>query len=161
MTSIWDGAHACRIACKARQNEDPELRITTPTALLDQPRNGFKNKQYKPKPKPGHKKSGGKKSCVWCKEDAHPRDKCPAKDATCNFCGKQGHFERARLKKKGLDKDKKFKHQFAVDIEPEDQEDDSSEYEYDFNLNVISINIIDSRKSREVEWKSLLPLIQQ
>ena len=27
-------------------------------------RNGFKNRQYKPKPKPGHKKSGVKKSCV-------------------------------------------------------------------------------------------------
>ena len=92
-------------------------------------RNGFKNRQYKPKPKPGHKKSGVKKSCVWCKEDAHSRDKCPAKDATCNFCGNQGHFERACLKKKGLDKDKKSKHQLAVDIETEDSEDDSSEYE--------------------------------
>lgn len=64
-------------------------------------RNGFKNKRYKPKPKPGYKKTGGKKSYVWCKEDVDNRDKCPAKDATCNFCGKQGHFER---KKKGKTK---------------------------------------------------------
>lgn len=78
-------------------------------------RNGFKNRQYRPKPKPGHKKSGVKKASVWCKEDAHPRDKCPSKDATCNFCGNQGHFERACLKKKGLDKDKNSEDQFAID----------------------------------------------
>ena len=60
--------------------------------------NGSKNKWYKPKPKPGHKKTGGKKSCVWCKEDVHPSNKCTAKEATCNFFGKQGHFERACLK---------------------------------------------------------------
>ena len=111
-------------------------------------RNGSKKKQYTPpKSKPDSKRSGGKKPCVWCNEDAHPRDKCPAKDATCNFCGKQGHFERACLKKKGLDKDKKSKHQFAVDIE---SEEDSSEYECDFDLNVISIHALDSRESREV-----------
>ncbi len=32
---IWAGAHAESLM-EARQNEDPELRITTPTALLDQ-----------------------------------------------------------------------------------------------------------------------------
>lgn len=32
---IWAGAHAESLM-EARQNEDPELRITTPTALLNQ-----------------------------------------------------------------------------------------------------------------------------
>ena len=46
---------------------------------------------YRPKSKPDGKKSGGKKSCIWCNRDAHPRDKCPVKNATCSFCGEQGH----------------------------------------------------------------------
>ena len=60
----------------------------------------------------------------------HPRDKCPAKDATCTFCGKQGHFERACLQKKGIDKSTnlqaKSKHQLAVGVDPDE---DSIEYD--------------------------------
>ena len=56
-------------------------------------RNGSRKMSYRPKSKPDGKKSGGKTSCIWCNRDAHPHDKCPAKDATGTFCGKQGHFE--------------------------------------------------------------------
>ena len=110
-------------------------------------RNGSRRISYRPKSKPYGKKSGGKKSCIWCNGDAHPRDKCPAKDATCTFCGKQGHFERACLQKKGIDKGKKSKHQLAVGVDPGE---DSSEYEYDFDLSVVSIHAVDNQKSREV-----------
>ena len=48
-------------------------------------RKGFKKKQFKPKSQPDSKRPDGKKSCIWCKEDIHSRDKCPAKDATCNM----------------------------------------------------------------------------
>ena len=67
-------------------------------------RNGSKKMSYRPKSKLDGKKSGGKKSCIWCNRDAHPRDKCPAKDATCTFCGKQGHFERACMPLKERDR---------------------------------------------------------
>ena len=80
-------------------------------------RNGFKKKQEKPKLHQNSQKPDEKKSCVWCQGDIHPREKCPAKDATCNFCSKQGHFERACLKKKGHGKGSK--HQHAVDLSAE------------------------------------------
>ena len=56
-------------------------------------RNGFKKKQVKPKVHQNSQTPDEKKSCVWCQGDVHPSEKCPAKDATCNFCSKQGHFE--------------------------------------------------------------------
>ena len=34
-------------------------------------RNWYREKQFKPKPNTDSKKSDGKKSCVWCKEDVH------------------------------------------------------------------------------------------
>ena len=48
-------------------------------------RNGLRKMSYRSKSKPDGKKSKGKKSWIWCNRDAHPRDKCPAKDATCMF----------------------------------------------------------------------------
>ncbi len=44
-------------------------------------------------------KSNETKPGVWCNKGPHPRDKCAAKDATCNFCRKQGHSEGACLQK--------------------------------------------------------------
>ena len=35
---------------------------------------------------------GGK--CFFCGYKRHPRDKCPAKDATCMNCEKKGHYAR-------------------------------------------------------------------
>jgi len=110
-------------------------------------RNGSRKLPYRPKSNPDGKRSGGKEPCIWCNRDAHSHDKCPAKDATCTFCGKQGHLERACLQKKGIDKGKKSKHQLAVGV---DSDEDSSEYEYDFDLSVVSIYALDSQKSREV-----------
>ena len=128
-----------------------------PTQKLQ--RNGSKKKQFNPSFKPksvgkesDDKKSDGKKSCIWCKEDIYSHDKCPAKDATCKFCSKQGHFEWACLKKKRTYKDKKSKHHHAVDIES-DQE--SSEYDDDFDLRAVSIHSVNNRESREV----LAPLV--
>ena len=114
---------------------------------LKSQRNGPKKLPYRPKSKSECKRSGGKTSSIWCNGDAHSRDKCPAKDATYTFCGKQGHFQRACLQKKGIDKGKKPKHQLAVGVDPDE---DSSEYEYDFDLSVVSIHAVDNQKSREV-----------
>ena len=110
-------------------------------------RNGSKKFPYRPKSKSECKRSGGKKSCIWCTGYAHSRDKCPAKDATCTFCGKQGHVQRACLQKKGMDKGKKSKHQLAVGVDPNE---DSTEYEYDIDVSVVSIHAVDNQKSREV-----------
>ena len=35
-----------------------------------------------------------KQKCFFCGFDRHPRNKCPAKDATCNNCSKLGHWAR-------------------------------------------------------------------
>ena len=35
-----------------------------------------------------------KQKCYFCGFDRHPRNKCPAKDATCNLCSKTGHWAR-------------------------------------------------------------------
>ena len=32
------------------------------------------------------------KSCGRCGKEAHPREKCPARDQTCHKCQKKGHF---------------------------------------------------------------------
>ena len=32
--------------------------------------------------------------CCFCGNCCHPRLKCPARDAVCNKCGRQGHFSK-------------------------------------------------------------------
>ena len=60
-------------------------------------RNGYKSKPHRPRTNNSMKEG---KPSVFCNKGTHPRDKCPAKDAMCNFCKKQGHFERACLRRK-------------------------------------------------------------
>jgi transposase InsO family protein len=38
--------------------------------------------------------------CGYCGRHMHERDKCPAKEAKCNLCGKKGHYSRVCRKKK-------------------------------------------------------------
>ena len=41
-----------------------------------------------------------KKECTWCGGERHKREDCPAKDASCDFCNKKGHFQHpARLRR--------------------------------------------------------------
>ena len=81
---------------------------------------------------------------------AHSRDKCPAKDATCNFCKKQGHFERACLRRKARtgskmhDKDDKRLH----NVNASDPE--SSGYEDNYDLNPVIIDTVRSQNAHEV-----------
>ena len=89
-------------------------------------RNGGK-KKFGLKVKPAEDRQGqGSKPCIWCKGHQHPREKCPAKHATCQFCGKEGHFRRACLKKKAQDASKGYQRQNAIDVksgpEPSDSE---------------------------------------
>ena len=37
-------------------------------------------------------RTGKTQQCMRCGKDAHPRDKCPAKDAECYRCKKKGHY---------------------------------------------------------------------
>ena len=97
--------------------------------------------------KTGSKKSDGKRTCFWCMKDPHPRDKCPAKDAICKFCKKQGHFERACLKKNAQGKENEIKSQHPVEVTADQ---DSSGYEDEYDLNAVSIHAIANRKSCEV-----------
>lgn len=36
----------------------------------------------------------GNQRCYFCGNRRHPRSKCPAREATCNQCGKKGHFQK-------------------------------------------------------------------
>ena len=110
-------------------------------------RNRSKRNPSTPESKTGNKRSYRKKSCIWCNGDIHSRNKCPAKNATCKFCGKQGHFERACMKKKEQAKDQTSKHQHAVEIT---SDHDSSEYEDDFDLSAVSIHVVHNSEAREV-----------
>ena len=86
--------------------------------------------------------SGARKTFILA-TSAQPR----MQHATCRFCDKKGHFERACLKKKGQGKGKKSKHQYAVDVT---RDQDSSEYDDDFDLGAVSINAVENRKSCKV-----------
>ena len=74
-------------------------------------RNGARRQQ--PRPQPSRRRSAGMPDfpCSWCDaEMQHPRHLCPARHAVCQFCGKDGHFERACFRKRAT------QHQHAVDI---------------------------------------------
>lgn len=76
-----------------------------------------------------------KKFCVWCGNNTHPRDNCPAKDATCRYCEKKGHFEKVCLKKKKYSKQKSTVKQNLVETS-----DAESEYEYQSEYNIHTVN---------------------
>jgi hypothetical protein len=44
---------------------------------------------------PTQPQSSGSKTCYFCAGTWHPRDSCPAKEATCRKCAKIGHYDRA------------------------------------------------------------------
>lgn len=35
-----------------------------------------------------------KRNCYFCGSNIHKRETCPAREATCNSCGKKGHYSR-------------------------------------------------------------------
>ena len=39
-----------------------------------------------------HNPHTSNKTCSGCRKAAHPRDKCPVKDAECHQCHKKGHY---------------------------------------------------------------------
>ena len=85
------------------------LRDRDPTRQSQ--RNGARRQQ--PRPQPSRQRSAGMPDfpCSWCDaETQHPRHLCPARHAVCQFCGKDGHFERACFRKRAT------QHQHAVDI---------------------------------------------
>ncbi|XP_067940522.1 uncharacterized protein [Watersipora subatra] len=38
----------------------------------------------------------GKQKCFFCNRDSHPRERCPARNATCYICKEKGHWARAK-----------------------------------------------------------------
>ena len=114
---------------------------------------GFKRKQYSSKAKTSDDRSTAK-PCIWCKGNYHPRDKCPARNAKCQFCSKDEHFEKACLankrqiqgQKQGGAKLKKTR-AVTVTTDPE-----SSDCEYGgYDLQSVSINSVhNSPQPREV-----------
>ena len=62
-----------------------------------------KQKQYGRKVQSEHRQGSQHKTCCWCNGETHARDLCPAKMATCNYCKRKGHFEKAcRIKKANM-----------------------------------------------------------
>ena len=41
-----------------------------------------------------------RRTCIRCGGDLHPRERCPAKDATCHHCRKKGHYSAQCLTKR-------------------------------------------------------------
>ena len=93
------------------------------------------------------KTPSNRKRCVWCQGEYHPRDKCPAKDATCHFCSKRGHFEGACLQKEKRQGPKDL-HQNTVNASSIDH--DNSGYEDEYDLSPISVNTLEQGNTREV-----------
>lgn len=42
-----------------------------------------------------HKKQDRSKQCDYCGNEVHPRKDCPAVTASCNQCGRKGHYAKA------------------------------------------------------------------
>jgi hypothetical protein len=107
---------------------------------------GSKSKATKPTRKVNDhdttKRTGS--TCVWCSGDSHPRTQCPARNAQCGFCKKDGHFEKACLLKK-KERYGQSKRQHAVDVASE-----GSDYEIPFDLDTVSIQAVKSQKHNEV-----------
>ena len=62
--------------------------------------NGAKIKKSSQTKSPG---SFSQSRCVWCgSERKHPRERCPARNVKCDFCKKNGHFEKACILKTKL-----------------------------------------------------------
>ena len=101
-------------------------------------RNGSKGKQRGSRPK-----MPNKKICIWCKGDTHSRDKYPAKNSTCRFCKKQGHFERACLQK-----ERKSRSQHVVEVMSD--QDSSSDYGDNFDLGQVTVDTVRSTEAREI-----------
>ena len=74
-------------------------------------------------------KSTSQKSCGYCGNECHPRDRCPAKHATCDSCSKLGHYQavcRSKSKKSDGQSRSKFKSRKSSKIhQVSDTESDS------------------------------------
>ncbi|KXJ08987.1 hypothetical protein AC249_AIPGENE17533 [Exaiptasia diaphana] len=50
-----------------------------------------------------HRQSSDKETvhstCLGCGKNTHPRSKCPAKDVTCHYCHRKGHYAKVCMKK--------------------------------------------------------------
>ena len=92
-------------------------------------------------------RSRNKNICQWCNGESHPRSKCPAKNANCNFCHKIGHYEKAcRLKKRPG-----FTKQIQNAIRDSDSDDTHSTHE-DQDEPFLDIGVLgnETSKPREV-----------
>ncbi len=80
--------------------------------------------------------------CMWCgSTQLHKKNECPARDSTCNFCRKQGHYEKVcRRKTKTL----KTKRQYAVAYTSDDSDGYEEQEFYDMDM------VSSTKKIREV-----------
>lgn len=46
------------------------------------------------------KNTAAQNKCMGCGRNSHPRNMCPAKDISCHYCHKKGHFAKVCMKKK-------------------------------------------------------------
>jgi len=110
------------------------------TYSLDPSKRSQRNgSRQKPKHKP---QDNVKKPCPYCSGDAHRREDCPAKNAKCAFCKKNGHFEKACIFKKKLSQNGS---QNAI-VETSESDDD---YEQTFDIGHVYIKGVHG-KGREV-----------
>lgn len=82
------------------------------------------------------------KICACCNGSPHSRDKCPARNETCNYCRRGGHFERACLKKERVHRATP-KCQNAVNVISKPDYSDQDRY----GLGSVDIKLVNSPKS--------------
>ena len=80
-----------QVVAKARDFEDG---LRTESGISQRQLEESFNKVSLSKPTdPSVHPASGTTSCVWCGRSSHPRSDCPAKNHSCQGCGKRGHWK--------------------------------------------------------------------
>ena len=111
---------------------------------------GGRSKQHRHQSKPteGSEKPG--KKCPFCGGEPHSREKCPARNATCNYCHKVGHFQKACITRKL--KRKKKVHAAMANLSSGESDSDS-----DLDLGIMPVTV-HAVKSKEIPSEVFAPV---
>lgn len=125
-----------RIEGSALSTSHVNATSVDPTRQSQRKGNKTRSKKFTKKSSNQTDSSSGTQPCTWCARGPHPRERCPAKDATCNFCQKNGHFESACRQKKRM-----VKGQNAVSVD----DSSDSDYELTYDMDHVLVDTVESK----------------